>query len=107
LFRAWRSIGDLGRSWGLGTVVEALKRLPPVAAIMAANRRDLRTEIPKMRPETEQALQRELASDLVRLAQLLEREDFPWPSWRAAVGSKAAGDEGATQASSSRRVSTG
>ena len=101
LFRAWRSIGDLGRRWGFGTLVEALKRIWPIAAIMAANRRDLRAEIPKMRAETEQALQQELAADLVHLARLLGRDDLPWPSWQAVVASKAASDEAPTQRASS------
>jgi Sulfotransferase family len=83
LFTAWRAVGDVGRRHGLGNLVEGIKKLPPVAAIMAANRRDLRTEIPSMRPETEQALARTLASDLLTLADLLDRHDWPWPTWHA------------------------
>jgi hypothetical protein len=82
-FKAWRIVGEFGRRHGLGNVVEGVKKLPPVMAIMAANRRDLRTEVPSMRPETEHALQRELASELIGLADLLERHDWPWPTWHA------------------------
>jgi len=84
LFRAWRAAGDFGRRHGLGTLVEVVKKLPPVAAVMAANRRDLRTEIPGMLPETERGLQRELASELAALADLVGRYDWPWPTWHAA-----------------------
>jgi hypothetical protein len=85
LFRVWRAVGDFGRRRGLGTLVDGIKQLPPVAAIMAANRRDLRAEILNMRPETEQALQRELASELLALAELVGRYDWPWPTWRATL----------------------
>lgn len=95
LFRAWRTVGDFGRRRGLGAVVEAIKRQPPVAAIMAANRVDLRTEIPHMRPETEQALQRELAAELFTLAELTGRTDWPWPTWRAAQAMKEGRHHGA------------
>jgi hypothetical protein len=90
LFSAWRAAGDFGRRHGLGTLVEGLKKLPPVAAAMAANRRDLRAEIPGMLPETEQALQRELASELMALADLVGRHDWPWPTWHAAQHAAAA-----------------
>jgi hypothetical protein len=89
LFRAWRAAGDFGRRHGLGTLVEGIKKLSPVAAVMAANRRDLRTEIPGMLPETEQALQRELASELMALADHVGRHDWPWPTWRAAQAAAA------------------
>jgi hypothetical protein len=84
LFRAWRAVGDFGRRHGLGDLVEGVKKLPPVAAVMAANRRDLRREIPGMHPETERALQQELASELIALADLVGRYDWPWPTWHAA-----------------------
>jgi hypothetical protein len=64
--------------------MDGSKRLWPIAAIMAANRRDLRVEIPKIQPDTEQALQRELAPELARLAELVGRYEWPWPTWRAA-----------------------
>jgi hypothetical protein len=84
LFRAWRAAGDFGRRHGLGGLVEGLKKLPPVAAAMAANRRDLRAEIPAMLPETEQSLQRELAAELLALSDFVGRHDWPWPTWHAA-----------------------
>jgi hypothetical protein len=84
LFRAVRAAGDFGRRHGLGNLVEGMKELAPVAAILTANRRDLRTEIPAMRPETEQALQRELAAEVMALADLVGRHDWPWPSWSVA-----------------------
>jgi hypothetical protein len=81
LFRAWRAVGEFGRRHGLGNLVEGVKKFPPVAAIMAANRRDLRTEIPAMRSATKQALARDLAPELLVLAELLDRHDWPWPTW--------------------------
>jgi hypothetical protein len=51
---------------------------------MAANRLDLRVEIPRMHRDTEQALQCELAPELIKLAELVARYDWPWPTWRAA-----------------------
>jgi hypothetical protein len=89
LFKAWRTVGDFARRRGLGAMVEAIKTLPPVAATMAANRRDLRAEVPPMRAETEQELQRELAPELLKLAALVGRYDWPWPTWRA-VGAMSA-----------------
>jgi hypothetical protein len=83
LFRAWRAVGEFGRRHGLGNLVEGVKKFPPVAAIMAANRRDLRTEIPAMRSATRQALARGLAPELLILAELLDRHDWPWPTWHA------------------------
>ena len=91
LFKVWRTSGDFGRRHGLGALVEGLKRLPPIARIMAGNRRDLRVEIPKMRRETEQALQRELAAELTKLAQLVGRYDWPWPAWHVAKATTAEG----------------
>jgi Sulfotransferase domain len=85
LYKAWRAVGDFGRRRGLGDLVESVKKLPPVAATMTANRRDLRTQIPGMQPETEQALQRELASELMTLADLVGRHDWPWSTWHAAM----------------------
>ena len=83
LFRAWRAVGDFGRRHGLGNLVDGVKTLPPVAVIMAANRRDLRAEVPSMHPKTERALQRELTSELMALADLVGRHDWPWPTWHA------------------------
>lgn len=83
LFNAWRMVGDMGRRCGLGAIVEGVKRLPPVAAAMAGYRRDLRVEIPDMCDETKQGLRQEFHDDLLKLARLLDRSDFPWPSWRA------------------------
>jgi hypothetical protein len=95
VFRAWRAVGDFGRRHRLGPVVEAVKRLPPVAAAMRANRLDLRAEIPPMRPETEVALQRELAPELIQLAALTGRDDWPWATWRAVqTGAAARGRAG-------------
>jgi hypothetical protein len=55
---------------------------------MAANKRDLRIEIPSMRAETEQALARALAPELRGLADLLDRHDWPWPTWHAIRGGR-------------------
>jgi hypothetical protein len=81
---AWRVVGDFGRRSGLEVLVESIKRLSPVSRIMAANRRDLRVEIPWMHRDTEQALQCELAPDLIKLAELAARNEWPWPTWGAA-----------------------
>jgi hypothetical protein len=81
---AWRVVGDFGRRSGLGVLIEAIKGLSPVSRIMAANRRDLWVEIPWMHRDTEQALQCELAPDLIKLAELSARNEWPWPTWRAA-----------------------
>jgi hypothetical protein len=83
LFRAWRVVGEFGRRHGLGNLVEGVKKFPPIAAIMAANRRDLRTEVPAMHAATRQALAHDLAPELLILAELLDRHDWPWPTWHA------------------------
>jgi hypothetical protein len=40
-----------------------------------------------MRPETAQTLAHELAPELLTLAELLDRHDWPWPTWHAALSS--------------------
>jgi len=82
VFKAWRAVGDFGRRHGMGELVTATKNLPPVRAAMAANRRDLKTEIPMIRPDTEERLRQELAPDIEQLSRLVGRSDWPWPSWQ-------------------------
>jgi len=90
LYNSWRAVGDAGRRYGLSDTVDRIKGWPPVAKIMSANRRDLRAQIPTMRPETESRLRELLAPELRLLAELLERQDWPWPTWRAAAADESA-----------------
>ncbi|MGI9502391.1 MAG: sulfotransferase family protein [Geminicoccaceae bacterium] len=92
IFKAWRAAGDFGRRHGMGNLVAATKNLPPVRAAMAANRRDLKSEIPAMRPETEEKLRQDLASDIDQLARLTGRQDWPWPTWQKLPANQAGSD---------------
>lgn len=84
LYKGWRRFGDTARRYGFARTVDQIKALPPVAKIMAANRRDLRQEIPAMRPETEASMQRLLVPEISLLSDLVGRDDWPWPSWKNA-----------------------
>lgn len=90
LQRVLRLGGDRLRTVGLGEALERVKRSGPVKAALALNRRDLRGEIPPMRPETRARLQAHFAEDTLRLAAMLGRESLPWPTWRAVAGGESA-----------------
>lgn len=97
LFKAWRALGDYGRRQGLGRLVEQVKSLPPVRTVMRANRRELKTEIPAMRAQTEARLTQELGPDLCRLAELTGRRDWPWPTWQRLQAETMAGGVAAAE----------
>ncbi|MDP1558111.1 MAG: sulfotransferase [Nitrosomonas sp.] len=78
-----KQAGRLGRSIGVGGVVEAVRKNNWVRRLRRHNQIDLRQVIPPMRKDTRMHLQDVLADDMRELAQQLGREDLPWPSWRA------------------------
>lgn len=79
-----KRVGKLGRSIGAGELVEIIKKSDLVRRLRREhNQIDLRQVIPPMREDTRRHLQNMLADDMYELTQQLEREDLPWPSWRA------------------------
>ncbi len=86
-----RRSGRIGRQLGLGAAVSVVKESRLVTTLRDANRRDLRSVLPAMKPETVEALQQELASDVVEFARLLGRDDLPWKTWDALVRSGKSG----------------
>lgn len=81
-----RSGGDAARHLGLGRMVRLVKAAPGVRNLLALNCRDLRTEIPAMRPATREALRDIFAPDIAFVAGLLGRDVLPWPSAKATSG---------------------
>ncbi|WP_424931107.1 sulfotransferase family protein [Amaricoccus macauensis] len=75
-----RSAGDAARSLGLGDAVRSVKAAPGVRDLLALNKRDLRSEIAPMLPETRERLSAQFQEDIGFVAELLERETLPWPS---------------------------
>lgn len=78
-----KQVGRLGRSIGVGGVVEAVRKNDWVRRLRRHNQIDLRQVIPPMREDTRARLQDILADDMRELARQLGREDLPWPSWQA------------------------
>ncbi len=77
-------LGKLGRSIGIGGVVEAVRKNDLVGRLRRNyNQIELRQVIPPMREDTKICLQDILADDMRELAHQLERKDLPWPSWVA------------------------
>ncbi|MDP1941039.1 MAG: sulfotransferase domain-containing protein [Nitrosomonas sp.] len=79
-----KQIGQLGRSMGVGRVVEVIKRNDLIRHLRRRhNQIDLRKIIPPLREDTKAYLQDVFADDMRELAQQLGRKELPWPSWRA------------------------
>jgi hypothetical protein len=81
-----KRLGWLGRRLGLNGAVTRIRRNRIVARIRMANTTTMYEKIPDMLPETRVALQEELAGEVMRLAELLGRDNFPWPTWDAVKG---------------------
>lgn len=88
LQKVLRGFGDSARAVGLAGAVANVKAAPGVRRLLAMNRRDLRKEIPPMRPETARMLATMFASDARFVAELLGRTELPW---RSCDGAHAAG----------------
>jgi hypothetical protein len=79
-----KRLGRLGRSIGIGRVVEAVRKNDFVRHLRRRhNEIDLRQVIQPMRENTKARLQDTLADDMRELTHQLGREDLPWSSWRA------------------------
>ncbi|MEM8580334.1 MAG: sulfotransferase domain-containing protein [Pseudomonadota bacterium] len=73
-----RAGGDWMRRRGLESTLARVKSVGPVASLLRANSVDVRSEVPAMRPETEQTLTEHFAGEMARLRQMLELEQLPW-----------------------------
>jgi len=79
-----KQLGRFGRSVGIGSMVEAVKKNDLVRRLRRThNQIDLRQVIPPMCDDTKIRLQNVLADDMRELVRLLQREDLPWTSWQA------------------------
>lgn len=73
-----RSGGDWMRRRGLEPALARLKATGPVAALLAANKIDLRDEIPPMAPETATRLREHFEPEMMKLKRLLDLDTLPW-----------------------------
>lgn len=73
--------GDRLRALGLGKSLEKFKTMPGVRHALSMNKRDLRSEVAKMRPETRVELERFFADEVRRLPALIGRDTLPWQAW--------------------------
>lgn len=73
-----RAGGDWMRRRGLEPVLARIKTTGPVAAVMQANKVEIRDQIPAMTPETADRLTEIFAPEMARLRQLLGRDTLPW-----------------------------
>ena len=80
-----RSGGDWMRRRGLEPVLARIKTAGPVAAMLRANKIEVRNEIPPMTPATEARLRDTFAPEMQRLRHLLGRDTLPWDRVPAAV----------------------
>jgi hypothetical protein len=85
-----RRTGALTRQMGFGWVDRGLRRLGVVSALHQRNRSDIRQIVPPISELTRSSLIATLGPDTLRLAQILDRTELPWRTWRTASGARAA-----------------
>lgn len=83
LRRTLRNSGDLMRRIGLEEQLVRMKSTAPMARLLRMNSINVRTEIPPMTESIRRKLTEIFAPEMVALAGLLKREEFPWPTWEA------------------------
>jgi hypothetical protein len=81
-----RAGGDWMRRRGLEPVLARIKQTGPAAALLKANKVEIRDEIPDMLPETAARLEAVFAPEMAHLRQLLGRDILPWEAAPAAAG---------------------
>ena len=74
--------GEIARKVGMGELVAAAKRAGLVDTLQELNRRDVQLVIPPMLDETKLSLVLDLKNELRMLANLLDRDEFPWEAWK-------------------------
>ncbi len=78
--------GDLARKAGVGGAVAHIKSAPGVSALLKANKKDLRTHVPDMTPETRAQLEELFMPDMQFICELTGRKELPWASWANTFG---------------------
>ncbi len=73
-----RAGGDWLRRRGMEPALARFKATGPVAALLRANKIDMRDQIPPMTPEMNARLRDHFAPEMVRLRQILGRDHLPW-----------------------------
>lgn len=77
-----RQGGNMLRRVGGEDLVRQLRVAPPIKALLASQRQELREVVPPMKPETEQRLSEAYGADMQALCDLLGTDELPWKSWR-------------------------
>lgn len=78
LRKSLRAGGDWLRRQGMEPVLARLKEAAPVAAVLSANRVEIRDEIPPMSAASKAMLTDIFAPEMERLAQLIGRDPLAW-----------------------------
>jgi len=82
---ALRAGGDWARRQGYEATLARVKATLPVAALLRANKIEVRDEIPPMRAETRAELEEVFAPEMDALCALLGRDTLPWGRARIAA----------------------
>ncbi len=77
----YASAGSVLRAVGLSGALARAKRTPGLSRIWTAAKKNVRDDVPAIRPETVAELRRRLAPEMRALASLIGRESLPWKSW--------------------------
>lgn len=83
-----KKAGWFGQKLGLNGMINRIKKNRMVASIRNANTVTMYDTIPSMLPKTRATLERRFAVEILRLAELIEQDSFPWPTWYTATGIK-------------------
>jgi len=78
--------GSLARRAGLGSTVARIKSAPGVSALLKANKKDLRTQVPDMTDATRDQLQELFIPDMQFISELTGRKPLPWKAWDNTLG---------------------
>lgn len=82
LQKTLRMGGDLVRKAGAGAIVTSIKAVPGISTLLKANKLDLRSEVPKMKPQTWTHLTALFKPDMEFVMEVCGVETLPWASWQ-------------------------
>ncbi len=77
-----RYFGDLMRSLGMPGLVRSLKQLPGLEKALTLNKQHLKDQVAPPTLETRNMLVSKFEQDLEFVAEITDREQLPWPTWR-------------------------
>lgn len=82
-----KKAGRMGRRLGLTPLVEASRHNSLITSLRSSNTRELREVVPSLSEDSRRKIALALASEMIELASLLQRDHLPWPTWQA-IGKK-------------------